>query len=248
MTAVAAKKPRDSCVAFPLGRVQGTAAFHHAAFVAELPLSNGQRYTVTSQCVSTVVSSNASVVEMVGTRLKPLATGAANVSVTFGSSGFDSVTVRVEDAVLDPVTSLVLTSSLNSGNSLQAQVGFLSILEHFGHHEVGSNYKTPKSPIWLLLIESHYSVLWSSPSAPWQEVVQQQEQEQTAAFSEMDVFYYDQLSFPVQSCSPLRLTLLKGEATPAEKETRMNVPPLEDVLRTRWAGCRVEWNGAEQIL
>jgi hypothetical protein len=41
------------------------------------------------------------------------------------------------------------------GLEKQSDVGFLTLLEHLRYCEVGSFYKSPKSPVWLLGSETH---------------------------------------------------------------------------------------------
>ncbi|XP_063225112.1 ubiquitin carboxyl-terminal hydrolase MINDY-3 homolog [Bacillus rossius redtenbacheri] len=47
------------------------------------------------------------------------------------------------------------------GVDQQAEVGFLTLLEHFRYCEVGSFLKNPKNPVWLLASETHLTVLFS---------------------------------------------------------------------------------------
>ena len=43
----------------------------------------------------------------------------------------------------------------------RGKVGFLTLFEAFKNVEVGANYKNPKTPVWVVCSESHYSVLFS---------------------------------------------------------------------------------------
>lgn len=43
----------------------------------------------------------------------------------------------------------------------QSEIGFLTRMEKHGHIEVGSYYKNPKLPIWVIQSESHYSCIFS---------------------------------------------------------------------------------------
>lgn len=47
------------------------------------------------------------------------------------------------------------------GINKRSEIGFLTFYEHYGHFEVGDNYKKPKLPIWIVCSESHYSILFS---------------------------------------------------------------------------------------
>lgn len=50
-----------------------------------------------------------------------------------------------------------------TGVSAQAQVGFLTLFEHYGYMRVGENLKQPRFPIWVVCSESHYSTLFALP-------------------------------------------------------------------------------------
>lgn len=43
----------------------------------------------------------------------------------------------------------------------QSTVGFLSLFEFYGSMVVGDFLKHPAAPVWVVVSESHYSVLWS---------------------------------------------------------------------------------------
>jgi len=47
------------------------------------------------------------------------------------------------------------------GPNKRNEIGFLSLFEHYKSCEVGSYYKTPKYPIWVVCSESHFSVLFA---------------------------------------------------------------------------------------
>ena len=47
------------------------------------------------------------------------------------------------------------------GIQKQADVGFLTLYEHYGYFQVGKCLKQPKLPIWIICSESHYSILFS---------------------------------------------------------------------------------------
>ena len=59
-----------------------------------------------------------------------------------------------------------------------------------------------------------------------------------------DLLYFDQMA---EAAEPVRLTLRRrpGNAPPPEYHL---VPPLENVLLTRWPAAAVDWNGHEVIL
>ncbi|CAD5111130.1 DgyrCDS468 [Dimorphilus gyrociliatus] len=117
-------------------------------------------------------------------------------------------------------------------------IGMLSLFDHYRSVEVGSYLKTPKSPIWLICSESHYSVLFSTNKA----LVNDWKAERF-----FDLFYYDGLS---NQLNEIRLTIITTEKNyvPPEKEGEELVPPLELCIRTKWKDARVEWNDSTPIL
>jgi len=64
----------------------------------------------------------------------------------------------------------------------------------------------------------------------------------------LDVYYWDGLD---NQREPIRLTVrpnADGVALPDLDDEHELIPPLDLVLRTKWAGCLVDWNGSEPIL
>ena len=68
------------------------------------------------------------------------------------SNTFD-YTVTLEGGPGDPDTIL-------RGVEERADVGLLSLFEHYQSTTVGEHLKTPAFPVWLVCSESHFSVLW----------------------------------------------------------------------------------------
>ena len=82
-------------------------------------------------------------------------------------------------------------------------------------------------------MESHYTVVFSlDEGGPTDD-----------GATPFDLFYYDQLAHQDET---IRLTLRPG-VPPAAAEYGL-VPPLDEVLRTRWPGTAVDWNGTEPLL
>jgi hypothetical protein len=107
-------------------------------------------------------------------------------------------------------------------------VGFLTLFEHFGHVECGDFYKNPAVPVWVVCSESHYTVLFTL------------EEDLTAP--QLECYYYDELA---SQETLYRLTLRMDNAKVNRDDL---VPPIDDVLRTRWKGASVDWNGVEPLL
>lgn len=117
-------------------------------------------------------------------------------------------------------------------------IGMLSLFDHYRSTEVGSYLKTPKSPIWVICSESHYSVLFSTNKA----LINDWKAERL-----FDLLYYDGLSNQLDEIRLSVITTEKGYVPP-EKESEELVPPLELCIRTKWKDARVEWNNTTPIL
>ena len=132
-----------------LGRVQGTSHFHHATLVAEMELlPTGERFTVTSY-ITTPVSSNGSVVELSGMRLRVQAPGTAIINASFGSHAQDELRVYVEDTVLDPITSVSLSAPLAGSDTLQLGVGETRAVSVRVDFETGASFSDATQLDWI---------------------------------------------------------------------------------------------------
>ena len=49
------------------------------------------------------------------------------------------------------------------GVASRSDIGFLTLFEHYGYMAVGEHYKQPRSPVWVVCSESHYSTLFALP-------------------------------------------------------------------------------------
>ncbi|XP_076360643.1 putative ubiquitin carboxyl-terminal hydrolase MINDY-4 isoform X1 [Tachypleus tridentatus] len=129
-------------------------------------------------------------------------------------------------------------SSLN-GTTLhgipdQSDIGFLSLFEHYQSCEVGSHLKNPRNPIWIVLSESHFSVLF----ATCKEVL-------LVNKDPFHLFYYDGLS---RQDEEICLTIdPRGEVFHDPDDSDF-VPPLELCIHTRWKEAAVNWNGTDPLL
>mmetsp|Transcript_6937 Transcript_6937/g.20266 ORF Transcript_6937/g.20266 Transcript_6937/m.20266 type:complete len:300 (+) Transcript_6937:336-1235(+) len=117
----------------------------------------------------------------------------------------------------------------------RCDVGFLTLFEAYEYMEVGQNLKEPRCPIWVICSESHYSVLFSP---------------EDNVRGVLEVYYYDELGDQEEE---IRLGLdpkpRKRQLTAKEAEDSTElVPPIDLVIRTRWRGAAVDWNGSEPIL
>jgi hypothetical protein len=81
------------------------------------------------------------------------------------------------------------------GPNRRNEIGFLSLFEHYKSCEVGSYYKTPKYPIWVVCSESHFSVLFA---------LRKDILNDWKAESIFDLYYYDGLA---KQDEQIRLTI-----------------------------------------
>ena len=153
-------------------------------------------------------------------------------------------------------------------------VGFLTLFERQGAEgtllTVGSHYKRPATPVFVVQSESHYSVLWAAAGTPpdvlWDpserlpgdpaptadasggEAADGEDEEeeppppQLAEGKSFDLYYYDQMA---ERHDAVRLTLHRAPERAPEPD---HVAPLESVIKTRWPAALIDWNGEEVIL
>lgn len=118
------------------------------------------------------------------------------------------------------------------GITQKAELGLLSLFEHYDCYKVGTHLKTPQYPIWVVCCESHYSCLFSRDTSVTSD---------TPPVTTFDIYYYDGLALQEDE---IRLTIeLSGE----ESDLPI-VPPLEHCIRTKWKKAAVNWNGTDPIL
>ncbi|KAK7488708.1 hypothetical protein BaRGS_00020005 [Batillaria attramentaria] len=127
-------------------------------------------------------------------------------------------------------------SMILKGITGRSDIGLLSLFEHYKSCQVGTYYKTPKYPIWVVCSESHFSVLFSTRLdlvSDWK------------AERRFDLFYYDGLARQQEEIKLTISTTSKFFRAPSEDDL---VPPLEHCIRTKWSGAEIDWNGYEPIL
>jgi hypothetical protein len=108
-------------------------------------------------------------------------------------------------------------------------VGFLTLFEHFGYVAAGNYYKNPSVPIWVICSESHYTVLFTM--------------EKDLSAEQLEFYYYDELA---SQETLYHLTVRREVGAVVNRDDL--VPPIDDVIRTRWKGALVDWNGSEPLL
>ena len=140
---------------------------------------------------------------------------------------------RATSNVFDHTMSVEGSDHVLKGAHKQSAVGFLSLFEHYDIIRVGSFFKDPQFPIWVICSESHYTVAFclTKPTAA---------QQQSGVF---DILWYDQLARMERLYT---LTIDNTHDTPVSVDSSEDlVPPMDEVLRTKWPNARVDWNGEE---
>ncbi len=133
-------------------------------------------------------------------------------------------------------------STVLKGVTRRCDVGLLSLFEHYMSCRVGENLKTPRSPVWVVCSESHFSVLFSPEEGA--------EGAGRAARGSIDLVYFDGLGGQE---APVVLTVDAstfgggGRGSDNGDDDDL-VPPLEHCIRTKWREAAIDWNGSEKIL
>jgi ubiquitin carboxyl-terminal hydrolase MINDY-3/4 len=137
---------------------------------------------------------------------------------------------NVADGDVDMGEDIVL-----KGVNTKSQIGFLTLFEHYGYFEVGTNLKNPKIPIFIVCSESHYSVLFGFDM----DIIQKQKK---AGF---DLIFYDGL---IRQEEQIVLSLTQKKPKQFKEEEEEIIPPIELVIRTKWKNVDIDWNGSTKIL
>lgn len=116
------------------------------------------------------------------------------------------------------------------------EVGFLSLFEAFKCVEVGSRYKCPSKPVWVVCAESHYTVLFAVDPT----------YEAGDSDRPVDLYYFDQLA---RQSERIRLSVFPGQL-PANLTTGFEEGEsmIDRCIRTKWREATVDWNGSDPIL
>jgi hypothetical protein len=150
------------------------------------------------------------------------------------------ITGRAKSNVFDGERSLEDTVSGSKdvvrlgGIAHRSVVGFLTLQEAYNYLEVGDNFKTPHFPVWVVYSESHYSVLFGMGGG-------------INNTGREDLYYWDMLAGQREEIK-LSVVSEHNEELPDVNDERALIPPLDLVIRTKWKGCFVDWNGTEEIL
>ena len=150
------------------------------------------------------------------------------------------------------------------GPHRRSSIGFLSLHEHYGSVLVGARLKDPARPVWVISSESHYTCAWvscphlgASPAPPGGECRWDMP---------VDLHYWDglvgqdeEIMFSLEDDEKKKeVAASRGKsASHSGAPSSFSVagilglddaPPLELVLKTRWKGAAVDWNGVQPWL
>ncbi|XP_023222960.1 probable ubiquitin carboxyl-terminal hydrolase MINDY-4 [Centruroides sculpturatus] len=106
-----------------------------------------------------------------------------------------------------------------------SDIGLLSLFEHYNSCEVGKNLKNPNFPVWIVLSESHFSVLFATSL------------EETKSGRLFHLFYYDGL---LNQNEEIRLTVDPMFNYVSNEDDL--VSPIDHCIRTKWNGAKISWN------
>jgi len=98
------------------------------------------------------------------------------------------------------------------GIDSRAEIGFLSLFEHYENIAVGSHLKSPRLPIWVVCSESHYTILFGLDPALSTSV---------PPLGRFDLFYYDELA---RQREEIRLSIDVSKSTPPQKDGDLEPP------------------------
>lgn len=137
-----------------------------------------------------------------------------------------------------------------------SDIGFLTLFEHYDHVHVGKYLKCPKLPVWVICSESHYTTAFAAPKLLRKSSTECVICDKEACDSNPDentpleLHYWDGLA---RQDEPIVFSLKPSSEVAKEEKTTavgadLDEPPLNLVLRTRWASCQVDWNGVEPWL
>lgn len=127
-------------------------------------------------------------------------TGRARSNVFDGTKDFDGLVLR--------------------GIDQRSSIGFLSLFEHYENILVGSYFKQPVYPIWVICSESHYTVAWAL------------ETDATTTLPPSGIFdlmYYDELANQKEE---IRLTVDTSKRGPPPKDGDLE-PPINGQTREK---------------
>nr|BAD94647.1 hypothetical protein [Arabidopsis thaliana] len=120
------------------------------------------------------------------------------------------------------------------GISKNVDVGFLTLLESLNFCKVGQNLKCPKWPIWVIGIESHYTVLFAlDPSVQEENELELRESQIRRAFDARD-----------QSGGGGFITVEAFHQVAQETNIRLPIKKLDDICATGF----IVWSELWQVI
>ena len=142
---------------------------------------------------------------------------------------------RMEDDVAGSGDAVVLR-----GIPARGDLGFLTLHEAYGYYTVGTHLKAPRSPVWVVYSESHYSVLFALRDPG----------DGGGSGRPFDLHYWDGLAGQDEA---IRLSIDPDHYDAFTKPPDVNdesalIPPLDLVVRSKWPNAKVDWNDTDPIL
>ncbi|XP_046919255.2 putative ubiquitin carboxyl-terminal hydrolase MINDY-4 isoform X1 [Dermatophagoides farinae] len=115
------------------------------------------------------------------------------------------------------------------GVKKQSKIGFLTLYEYGGGAKVGSCYKSPKLPIFVILSEDHFTVLFAKDKI------------NDDNHHQIELYYYDGL---MNQENEIHLTIDTQSCAIHDDKHRS---PLECVIQTKWPDCHINWNDSNRL-
>ncbi|KAK2956680.1 putative FAM188B-like protein [Blattamonas nauphoetae] len=125
------------------------------------------------------------------------------------------------------------------GIPTRSRIGFLSIFEFYSQMEVGRNLKLGEAGVWVILYESHYSVLFVGRDG--ERKVEDLWEEREGKRQNIDFWYYDPLGKQEET---IRMSVVPSPPP----STQHVVSPIEQVLSTLLPHSHCIWNGHDPVL
>lgn len=135
-----------------------------------------------------------------------------------------------------------------SGLNKQSDIGFLSLFEHYDSCTVGKFYKCPVYPIWVVLSESHFTIVFALKEEVAADGVASSKDDSTGQvdlWAPFDLYYYDTLG---KQDTEISLNISPPNSNSDKELPEANndkIPPLEHCIRTKWKNAIINWHGLE---
>eukprot|EP01028_Stygiella_incarcerata_P002943 TRINITY_DN15627_c0_g1_i1.p2 TRINITY_DN15627_c0_g1~~TRINITY_DN15627_c0_g1_i1.p2 ORF type:complete len:940 (-),score=264.97 TRINITY_DN15627_c0_g1_i1:3054-5615(-) len=153
---------------------------------------------------------------------------------TFGTCSHELVNLIVTGRALTNLFDgdKVVDGKRFRGIPSRCSIGLLSHFEFHGYLTVGEYLKSPSDPIWIIHAEGHYTILFAT--------------KRIDTSRQFDLYYYNGLG---RQDEVIRLTLFPGEREESDGFDDDDLAsPIEQVMWSKWASSRIDWNGSDRLL